>query len=203
MHRTNMDEQRKSKREQLMGVWAGIVDLRFDRYLTMQLLPVFYLLLLIAASALAFLAVVAGFGASPLAGLITLVAAPFALLLVVVIIRAALEYMVMAHRIMRIIERMDALNDTIHGVSARVDNMDQHVDRVADEFVELNQTLTLLRPLLESASLPSKLFSKARDSISSKEIADAKQKAKPGAPEVGTDHEDHRSETNGDPDGGK
>jgi hypothetical protein len=127
-------------------------DWRFQRYLTMQLLPLFYLLLVFGA--LVVVAAIVGlcFWFSLTAGLIAAAIAPLALLIAVAVIRAALEYLVMAHRIMRNIERMDALPDQVSGLSERVDGITVHVDQLIRHVDDIHETLMHARPLLRSAA---------------------------------------------------
>lgn len=140
------------------GTIPNLADWRFNRYLTMQLMPLFYLLLILGA-----LVVVVGivgicFWFSLLAGAIAAVIAPLAFLVIVAVIRAALEYLIMAHRIMRIIERMDALPDQVADLSVRVDGITDHVDRLNDHVHDIHETLMHVQPLLRSAGLPSRLL---------------------------------------------
>ena len=144
------------------GGVPNLADWRFNRYLTMQLMPLFYLLLLVGA-----LVVVAGivgicFWFSMLAGIIAAVIAPLAFLVIAAVIRAALEYMIMAHRIMRIIERMDALPNQVADLSVRVDGITDHVDRLNTHVEDIHETLMHVQPLLRSAGLPSRLLNALR-----------------------------------------
>ncbi|EKF75825.1 hypothetical protein A11A3_03112 [Alcanivorax hongdengensis A-11-3] len=153
-----MDEQKKAR----VKLLEDLADWRFDRYLTMQLLPWFYLILVMAATLLTIIIVVSFFQVSMLAGITALLAAPFGLLVAVAVVRAALEYLVMAHRIMNIIERMDALPDQVSGVSTRVEGISDHVDHLVERVERMEGTLTLLRPLLESTNLPKRLINSLR-----------------------------------------
>lgn len=127
---------------------SGLLDWRFRRYLTMQLLPVFYVLLVIAA-----IAVIAGlvglaFLWSPMAGLITLAVAPFILLIAVAIIRAVLEYLVMAHRIMRVVENMERIPGHVDQLSAQVDTVAGQVDALSVQVNDIHRTVGLPGRLL-------------------------------------------------------
>ena len=140
------------------GVISSFADWRFDQYLTMRLLPMFYLLLVLGA-----LVVIAGMVAiifyfSFMAGLIAAGIAPFVLLISVAVIRAALEYLVMAHRIMLIVERMDALPAQVQGLSVRVEEITGHVDQLSDQVEEIHSTLMQVRPLLGMRDLPRRLI---------------------------------------------
>lgn len=133
-------------------------DWRFRRYLTMQLLPLFYLLLVFGALVLVAAVVGLCFWFSTLAGIVAASVAPLALLIMVAVIRAALEYLVMAHRIMRIIERMDALPDQVAGLSERVDGITGHVDQLIHQVDEIHETLMHARPFLRSAATTGRLL---------------------------------------------
>lgn len=122
---------------------GGLLDWRFRRYLTMQLLPVFYVLLIVAA-----VMVIAGmiglaFLFSPMAGLITLVVAPFVLLIAVAVIRAVLEYLVMAHRIMRVVENMERIPMHVDQLSTRIDLVVQHVDALGGQVDDMHRVVGL------------------------------------------------------------
>ena len=140
------------------GRIPNIGDWRFNRYLTMQLLPLFYILLVLGA-----LLVIAGivalcFYASMLAGLIAALASPIVFLVTFAVIRAALEYLIMAHRIMRIIERMDALPGQVHDLSVRVDRITGHVDQLIEHVDDIHNSLMDARPLLKSVGLLSRVL---------------------------------------------
>ncbi|MEP5230568.1 MAG: DUF4282 domain-containing protein [Alloalcanivorax sp.] len=140
----------------------NLADWRFNRYLTMQLMPLFYLLLIVGALVVVVSAVGLCFWFSTLAGIIATAIAPLALLVIVAVIRAALEYMIMAHRIMRIIERMDALPGQVADLSVRVDGITDHVDLLNDHVHDIHETLMHVRPFLRSAGLPSRLLNAFR-----------------------------------------
>jgi|GEM_PF-289451 len=140
------------------GVISSFADWRFEQYLTMRLLPLFYLLLVLGA-----LAVIAGLVAitfyfSFMAGLIAAAIAPLVLLISVAVIRAALEYLVMAHRIMLIVERMDALPVQVQGLSVRVEGINGHIDQLTEQVEEIHGTLMQVRPLLGVRNLPGRIL---------------------------------------------
>ena len=87
-----------------------------------------------------------------------LLISPLLLLVIVAVVRAALEYLIMAHRIMRIIERMDALPEQVRDLSYRVDGITRQVDRLTDNVQDIHQDLMHVRPLLRSAGLPARLL---------------------------------------------
>lgn len=141
------------------GVISSFADWRFDQYLTMRLLPLFYLLLVLGALAVISVIVAAVFYLSMFAGFIALGIAPLVFLVAVAVIRAALEYLVMAHRIMRIIERMDALPEQVHGLSVRVEGITDHIDHLSGQVDGMNETLVHLRPLLSISDMPRRVLS--------------------------------------------
>ena len=138
----------------------NVADWRFNRYLTMQLLPLFYVLLLLADLVTVAGLVAVCFWLHLWAGIIAATLAPLVFLVAAAVIRAALEYLIMAHRIMRIIERMDALPDQVSGLSDRVDRITGHVDTLIVHVDDIHDTLTHVRPFLRSAGLPSKVLAR-------------------------------------------
>ncbi|WP_156495671.1 DUF4282 domain-containing protein, partial [Alcanivorax sp. HI0033] len=83
-----------------------MVDWQFNRYLSMQLLPLLYLLMIIGALLLVGFLVAASYSSSLWFGLAATVLSPLLFVVFVAIVRAALEYLVMAHRTMSIVESM-------------------------------------------------------------------------------------------------
>lgn len=138
----------------------GILDFRFQHYLTMQLLPVFYGLLL-----LGILGVFAGLNAfafwlSPHIGFIALAITPFALLISFAVTRAALEFMVMAYRIMETVNRMDRipnqvdnLNSKVDGISSRVEDFHGQIDYIQGRVDDVTHTIQFLKPISGLAGL--------------------------------------------------
>lgn len=102
---------------------AGILDWRFSRYLTMQLLPIFYGLLLLGAAVVITGFVALAFWLSPLWGLACLVVAPLAWLAAAAVIRAALEFLVMAYRIMITVQRMDDIPEQVGSLTGQIENI--------------------------------------------------------------------------------
>lgn len=125
------------------GLVSGLLDWRFNRYLTMQLLPVFYLLLVIAATVVVLGFVGLAFLWSTMAGLIAAVVAPFVLLIAVAVIRAVLEYLVMAHRIMRVVENMERIPGHVDQLTARVDVVVTQVDALGETVNDMHSTVGL------------------------------------------------------------
>ncbi|MDF1780988.1 MAG: DUF4282 domain-containing protein [Alcanivoracaceae bacterium] len=140
------------------GVISSFTDWRFEQYLTMRLLPLFYLLLVLGAVVVIGAIVAGTFYFSMFAGFIALGVAPLVLLVAVAVIRAALEYLIMAHRIMRIIERMDALPDQVEDLSVRVEGITDHVDNLTGRVEDIHKTLMQVRPLLDISALPRRVL---------------------------------------------
>ncbi|MFN3714295.1 MAG: DUF4282 domain-containing protein [Alcanivoracaceae bacterium] len=140
------------------GMIPNLGDWRFNRYLTMQLLPLFYVLLVLGALVVIMVIVAVCFYFSLTAGLIAALASPVVFLVTFAVIRAALEYLIMAHRIMRIIERMDALPGQVSDLAVRVDGITRHVDQLNHQVDDIHGTLMEVRPILRSAGLLSRLF---------------------------------------------
>lgn len=132
-----------------------LVDWQFNRYLSMQLLPLLYLLMIIGAVLLVGFLVAASFSSSLWFGLATACLSPLILLVAVAIVRAALEYLVMAHRTMNIVESMRALPDQVSKVEGRVQELSNRVE-------DIHETVIQLRPLLRSAGLPARLLDSLR-----------------------------------------
>ena len=140
------------------GRLPNLGDWRFNRYLTMQLLPLFYILLVLGSLVVIVAIVGICFYISLMAGLIAALASPIVFLVTFAVIRAALEYLIMAHRIMRIIERMDALPGQVSDLAQRVDGITRHVDQLNHQVDEIHGTLMEVRPILRSAGLLGRLF---------------------------------------------
>lgn len=117
---------------------GGIVDLRFGRYLSMQLLPIFYVLLLFGA-AVVIAAVVAGaFWFSPWWGLSTLLIAPLAWLVVAAVVRAALEFLVMAYRIMLTVQNMNEVAGHVASLSGHIDLLQTRLEGITDNVQDIH-----------------------------------------------------------------
>jgi hypothetical protein len=149
---------------------GGITDLRFGRYLSMQLLPIFYVLLLFGAG-LAVVAVTALvlWLAPWWAGMAALAAAPVVWLVVAAVVRAALEFLVMAYRIMLTVQDMnevaghvasmmghvERLQDRLEGITGNVEDIHagfhdirREVQHVRGQVDQVAATVDLARPVL-------------------------------------------------------
>lgn len=143
---------------------AGILDLRFTRYLSMQLLPLFYALLLLGALGVLVLVTALAFWLSPWAGLVMLLLAPLGFLVAAAVIRAALEFLVMAYRIMETVNRMDRipsqvdnLNTKVDGISAEFDLVAAQVHHIRGQVDGVTETTGILRQILHPLSLPARM----------------------------------------------
>lgn len=117
---------------------GGILDLGFGQYLSMQLLPVFYLLLLIGA-ALTIIGIVAlAFWFSPTYGIVALVGAPVAWLVVAAIARAALEFLVMAYRIMHTVQSMGQIAEHVASLSSHIDLLQNRLEGITDNMQDIH-----------------------------------------------------------------
>ncbi len=157
----------------------GIMDLRFGRYLSMQLLPIFYLLLLVGAALVITALVGVAFWFSTAYGLVALVMAPVAWLVVAAIARAALEFLVMAYRIMHTVQSMGqvaehvaGLNQHINLLQGRLEGITGNVQDIHAGFLEIRQdvrkvsgqvdsiyeTVELAQPVLKPLGMASRLL---------------------------------------------
>lgn len=148
-----------------VGLVSGLFDWRFRHYLTMQLLPVFYVLLILAAVVVIAGIVGIAFLIAPLAGLIALGISPFVLLISVAVIRAVLEYLVMAHRIMRVVENMERIPRHVDRLSDRVDLVVDRVDGLGERVEHIHETVTMLRPLLAPSRMSTRLWRAVRERL--------------------------------------
>lgn len=138
----------------------GITDFRFQHYLSMQLLPVFYGLLLIGILGFFIGLNVLAFWVSMEVGLVVLLATPIALLIAFAVTRAALEFLVMAYRIMETVNRMDRiphqvdnLNSKVDGISERVEHFHGQIDHIQGRVDDVTHTIQFLKPISTVAKL--------------------------------------------------
>ena len=158
---------------------GGISDLRFERYLTMQLLPIFYVLLLLGA-VFVFAAMTAlCFWFSGWLGMAALLVSPVLWLMFAALVRAALEYLVMAYRIMLTVQKMDSIPATVMQLTGEVESLqsrlggitsnvqDIHagftdirdqVQHVRTQVDHVTTTVDMARPLLQPLGLAQKLL---------------------------------------------
>lgn len=149
---------------------VGLVDFRFNQYLSMQLLPVFYALLLLGLLAF-FVGVNAlAFWYSHMVGIVVLCITPIALLISFAVVRATLEFLVMAYRIMetlhrmdRIPEQVDNLNSKVDGISDKVHGFETQISHIQATVDDVTSTIGFLKPVSGMASIPGKLLGRKRN----------------------------------------
>lgn len=167
----------------LASFFGGIVDLRFKRYLTMQLLPVFYVLLLLGATLVVTTIAAITFWLSPAWGLLALLIAPIAWLVLVAVIRAALEFLVMAYRIMLTVqnmnevaghvaslsghidllqERMEGITGNVHDIHAGFSDIHEEIQHVRNQVDHVTETVDMARPMLRPLSAAQGLIKSLR-----------------------------------------
>lgn len=117
---------------------AGIVDLRFGRYLSMQLLPIFYVLLLFGAAVVITALVAGAFWFSPWWGLTALLIAPLAWLVVAAVVRAALEFLVMAYRIMLTVQNMNEVAGHVASLSGHIDLLQTRLEGITGNVQDIH-----------------------------------------------------------------
>lgn len=158
---------------------SGIADLRFGRYLSMQLLPIFYVLLLFGAAVVIAALVAGAFWFSLWWGLAGLVLAPLAWLVAAAVIRAALEFLVMAYRIMLTVQNMnevaghvaslsghiDLLQTRLEGITGNVQDIHagfgairEEISHVRGQVDTVTETVDMARPVLRPLGLAQKLM---------------------------------------------
>jgi uncharacterized protein YoxC len=117
---------------------GGITDLRFGRYLSMQLLPIFYVLLLFGAAIV--VAAITGlvFWLSPWWGLAALAIAPVAWLVIAAVVRAALEFLVMAYRIMLTVQNMNEVAGHVASLSGHIDLLQSRLEGITDNVQDIH-----------------------------------------------------------------
>lgn len=124
---------------------GGIADLRFKRNLTMQLLPVFYGLLLLGATLVLASITAITFWFSPRWGLLALLLAPVAWLMAVAIIRAALEFLIMAYRIMLTVENMNEVAGHVASLSGHIDLLQERLEGITGNVQDIHAGFSEIR----------------------------------------------------------
>lgn len=133
---------------------SGVLDLRFRSYLSMQLLPLFYVLLLLGAVCTLALLTALAFWLHLWAGMAMLVLAPLAFLVAAAVIRAALEFLVMAYRIMQTVHDMQQIPAQVDNLNSTVDRIGAGFGSIPDRVDDLHHTVSLLQPILRILHLP-------------------------------------------------
>lgn len=147
----------------------GLIDFRFNQYLSMQLLPVFYGLLLLGILGFFVLVNAVAFWFSHWVGLAVLAVTPFGLLIAFAVTRAALEFLVMAYRIMETVQRMDRipqqvdnLNSKVDGISDHVHTFESQISSIHGQVGDLSHSIGFLKAISGITSFPSRLFGRPR-----------------------------------------
>lgn len=117
---------------------GGIMDLRFGRYLSMQLLPIFYVLLLFGAAVVITALTGLVFWLSPAWGMLALVIAPIAWLVVAAVVRAALEFLVMAYRIMLTVQNMNEVAGHVASLSGHIDLLQTRLEGITGNVQDIH-----------------------------------------------------------------
>jgi outer membrane murein-binding lipoprotein Lpp len=143
----------------------GLIDFRFQQYLSMQLLPVFYALLLLGILGFFLALNIAAFWYSHLVGIFILAVTPFALLIAFAVTRAALECLVMAYRIMETVQRMDRipqqvdnLNSKVDGISDKVHEFETQINHISGQVNDVTHVISFLKPISDIGALPKRWF---------------------------------------------
>jgi len=143
---------------------TGVLDLSFKKKMTIELLPLFYTLLLFAAAGISLLILGVAFWWSIWAGLVALLFVPLGFLVAVAIIRAALEYLVLAFGILetvnnmnRIPEQVDNLNAQVNYITGELNHVIADVTYIRGKVDSVTTTVGLLHPALSLLSLPQRL----------------------------------------------
>ncbi|MDP1540501.1 MAG: DUF4282 domain-containing protein [Moraxellaceae bacterium] len=127
---------------------SSIADLHFERYLTMQLLPVFYVLLLLGVILVFAVINIVAFWFSNLIGLVMLlVITPIGLLIAFAVVRAVLEFLVMAYRIMQTVHRMDRIPEQVDNLNNKVDGISEDLLEFKAGLVDIRHTIGFLKPI--------------------------------------------------------
>lgn len=157
-----MDQHSQNQGLGLRDFMSGILDLQFQRYLSVQLLPLFYALLLLGAAGTLILLTGLAFWLSLWAGLVMLLLAPPAFLISAAAIRAALEFLVMAYRIMQTVQEMREIPTQVNNLNNKVERISAGFDPIPGQVGDLHQTVRLLQPILHALHLPFRARRKER-----------------------------------------
>lgn len=145
----------------------GLVDFRFKQYLSMQLLPFFYGLLLLGVIGLFVLINALAFWYSNWAGYVVLALTPLAMAIALAVVRATLEFLVMAYRIMETLHRMDRIPDQVDNLNSKVDGISEHVNTfevsirdIKGMVEDVTHTVSFLKPVSTLGGLAGRVLKK-------------------------------------------
>lgn len=147
-----MTDNNKPEKGETGGFLSAITDLRFSSYLTMQLLPIFYLLLLVGTALVIIGAVALAFWFSPAYGVVALLGAPVAWLVVAAIARAGLEFLVMAYRIMHTVQSMGQIADHVASLNRNIDLFQQRLEGITNNMQDISNGFTDIRKDIRKVS---------------------------------------------------
>jgi len=101
---------------------------------------------------------VASFWLSLPAGMVALVVAPFGFLAAAAVIRAALEYLVMAYRIMETVQDMKGIPGQVHYLSTEFEQIAAEVHHIRGQVDEVTLVVKDLQPVLQTINMPGRLL---------------------------------------------
>lgn len=99
----------------------ALVDFSFTRYITIQMLPVVYGIMIVTSLVITVQAVVSEFDVSRVRGWCYLVLSPFAFIVLISICRALLEFLVVVFRIAEDIEELASMRESVDRISGIAD----------------------------------------------------------------------------------
>ncbi len=99
----------------------ALFDFTFTRYITIQMLPVLYGVMILASGIAVTQLVVSGFAHSTGRGWIYLLLSPFAFIVLVSTFRAILEFLVVTFRIAEDIEKLSGMRESVDKISGMTD----------------------------------------------------------------------------------
>lgn len=98
-----------------------LFDFTFTRYITIQMLPVLYGVLILASGITVVQLVIDAFNSSPLKGWVYLVLSPFAFIVMISAWRGVLEFLVVTFRIAEDMEKLSGMRESVDKISGMAD----------------------------------------------------------------------------------
>jgi hypothetical protein len=99
----------------------ALVDFSFTQYITIQMLPVVYGLMIVASGVTTVQLVISAFDISNIRGWAYLVLSPFAFIVLISICRALLEFLVIVFRIAEDIDKLAGMRESVDKISGIAD----------------------------------------------------------------------------------
>lgn len=99
----------------------ALFDFTFTRYITIQMLPVLYGVMILASGIAVAQLVANGFSQSNAHGWVYLLLSPFAFIVLVSTFRAILEFLVVTFRIAEDIEKLSGMRESVDKISGMTD----------------------------------------------------------------------------------